>query len=56
MSDVPINIPVDPEALARMRTVLLMAERNGWNAAINACRELLPPEWSVKLKDLYNRS
>ena len=55
MSDVANDIPVAPEALARMRKVLLMAERNGWNAAINACRERLPPEWSVKIKDLYNQ-
>lgn len=35
--------------------VCKLSEDNGWNAAINACREALPPEWSIKLRHLYRK-
>lgn len=31
----------------------VMAEINGWNAALNAARQKLPPEYSIRLRDLY---
>lgn len=31
----------------------VMSEINGWNAALNAARQKLPPEYSRLLRDLY---
>lgn len=44
---------VDPEILARLDSITEHAERNGWNAAINACRQLLPVQYSQMLRPLY---
>lgn len=33
--------------------LLAMAERNGWNAAINAARTILPVEYSQRIRALY---
>ncbi len=44
---------IDPAILDRIDGLTAMAERNGWNAAINACRQHLPPEYSILLRGLY---
>jgi hypothetical protein len=38
---------------AHLDIVCALAERNGWNAAINACRQFLPPSQSIRLCQLY---
>jgi hypothetical protein len=43
------------ETTARIDHMLGLAERNGWNAAINAVRTILPFEYSQKIRALYKR-
>ena len=38
---------------AHLDLICALAERNGWNAAINACRRILPTEHSIRLRQLY---
>lgn len=46
-------IDIDPEILQSVGRLIKGAEDNGWNAAINACRLLLPVEYSQRIKHLY---
>lgn len=46
-------IQVDPTALAKIDELLKTAEKNGWNSAINACRQILPVEYSMRIRSLY---
>jgi hypothetical protein len=41
------------DTVARIDKMLAHAERNGWNAALNAARTILPVEHSRALRALY---
>lgn len=41
------------ETVKRIDDMLAHAERNGWNAAINAARVILPVEYSQRIRALY---
>jgi hypothetical protein len=47
------EIKVDPEILREIDRLLKHSEDNGWNAAINAARFLLPVEYSRVIRTLY---
>jgi hypothetical protein len=47
------DIELSADSKARLDMICALAERNGWNAAINACRQLLPPQFSSSLRQLY---
>lgn len=44
---------VDPEIMRQIDRLLKGSEDNGWNAAINAARLLLPVEYSQVIRTLY---
>lgn len=50
MSDGP---KPEQEILNKIDDLLKKSEDNGWNAAINACREMLPVHYSQAVRSLY---
>jgi hypothetical protein len=47
------EVELTDEIISSLDHITALAERNGWNAAINACRKALPPDQSFKLRHLY---